>query len=144
MPLRWIGFVPVALAIVWAAGKPLPDVLIAADGRGFAVRGADGRLALHHSGGDSFAVREWLAADADGRDVHDKGLGQGIACDQSGCIGKLADGTLTGSRRRLMRKTVGGWLLSSPPAAIRRRIAGPKSFRARYGVSAARWRCAAN
>jgi competence protein ComEC len=94
MPLRWIGFVPVALAIVWAAGKPLPDVLIAADGRGFAVRGADGRLALHHSGGDSFAVREWLAADADGRDVHDKGLGQGIACDQSGCIGKLADGTL--------------------------------------------------
>jgi competence protein ComEC len=62
--------------------------------RGFAVRGADGRLALHHSGGDSFAVREWLAADADGRDVHDRGLGQGIACDQSGCIGKLADGAL--------------------------------------------------
>ena len=93
-PLRWVGFVPVALAIFWAAGKPLPGVLIAADGRGFAVRGADGRLALHHSGGDSFAVREWLAADADGRDVHDRGLGQGIACDQSGCIAKLADGAL--------------------------------------------------
>ncbi|MGB3743733.1 MAG: competence protein ComEC, partial [Xanthobacteraceae bacterium] len=79
-PLRWVGFVPVALAIFWAAGKPLPGVL--------------GRLALHHSGGDSFAVREWLAADADGRDVHDRGLGQGIACDQSGCIAKLADGAL--------------------------------------------------
>jgi len=93
-PLRWIGFLPAALAIFWAASKPLPDVLIAADGRSFAVRGADGRLALHHIGGDSFAVREWLAADADGRDVHDRGLGQGIACDPSGCIGKLADGAL--------------------------------------------------
>jgi len=26
--------------------------------------------------------------------VHDRGLGQGIACDASGCIGKLADGGL--------------------------------------------------
>jgi competence protein ComEC len=78
-------------AVIWAACAPRPDVLIAGDGRGFAVRGEDGRLVIHHSG-DSFAVREWLAADADGRDVHDKSLGQGIACDASGCIGKLADG----------------------------------------------------
>jgi len=71
---------------------PRPDVLIAGDGRGFAVRGNDGPFAIHHIGGNSFAVREWLAADADGRDVHDKSLGQGIVCDASGCIGKLADG----------------------------------------------------
>ena len=58
-----------------------PDVLIAADGRTFAVRGADGRLAFHHTGGDTFAIHEWLAADADDRDVTDRGLGQGIACD---------------------------------------------------------------
>ena len=48
---------------------------------------------MHH-GGDSFAVREWLAADGDGRDVHDPSLHQGIACDPSGCIGKLADGAM--------------------------------------------------
>ena len=71
---------------------PRLDVLIAGDGRGFAVRGNDGRFAIHHIGGDSFAVREWLAADADGRDVHNKSLEQGIVCDASGCIGKLADG----------------------------------------------------
>jgi len=71
---------------------PRPDVLIAGDGRGSAVRGNDGPFAIHHIGGNSFAVREWLAADADGRDVHDKSLGQGIVCDASGCIGKLADG----------------------------------------------------
>ena len=35
---------------------PRPNVLIAGDGRGFAVRGNDGRFAIHHIGGDSFAV----------------------------------------------------------------------------------------
>ena len=31
---------------------------------------------------------------ADARDYHDRKLGQGIACDAAGCIGKLADGAL--------------------------------------------------
>jgi competence protein ComEC len=93
-PLRWSGAVAIPFAVVWAAFAPPPDVLIGADGRSFAVRGADGRLAIHQVGGDSFAIKEWLAADADGRDVHDKSLGQGIGCDPSGCIGKLADGAL--------------------------------------------------
>jgi competence protein ComEC len=92
-PLRRSGAIVVAAATIWAASAPRPDVLIAGDGRGFAVRGNDGRLAIQHSG-DSFAVREWLAADADGRDAHDQSLGQGIACDASGCIGKLAGGGL--------------------------------------------------
>jgi competence protein ComEC len=92
--LRFSGFMLAALAVLWAAFTPVPDVQLAADGRPFAVRGPDGRLAFHHSGGDAFAVREWLAADADGRDVHDRGLGAGIDCDPSGCIGKLADGGL--------------------------------------------------
>ena len=92
-PLRWSGVALAVLAIIWAARTPVPDVLISADGRSFAVRGAGGRLAFHH-GGDAFAVREWLAADADGRDVHDTTLGAGIACDPAGCIGKLPDGGL--------------------------------------------------
>jgi competence protein ComEC len=93
-PLRWSGIAVMAAAVVWAAAVPVPDVLIAGDGRSFAVRGPDGRLAVHHSGGDTFAIREWLAADADGRDVKDRHLGQGIACDPSGCVGALTDGTL--------------------------------------------------
>jgi len=67
--------------------------VIAAPALRFAATTA-GSPAIHHTGGDSFAVREWLAADADGRDVHDQSLGQGIACDPSGCIGELADGGL--------------------------------------------------
>jgi competence protein ComEC len=90
-PLRWCGVAFVAAAIIVAARTPVPDILVAADGRTFAVRGADGKLAIHHTGSDTFATREWLAADADGRDPRDKALGDGIACDPSGCIGKLGD-----------------------------------------------------
>jgi competence protein ComEC len=93
-PLRWSGAAFVALAIILAARTPVPDILVAADGRAFAVRGADGRLAFHHTGSDTFATREWLSADADGRDAGDKGLGDGIVCDPTGCIGKLDDGRL--------------------------------------------------
>ncbi len=91
-PLRWSGALFLILATVWAARIPSPDALVAGDGRTFAVRRGDGRLAFHHTGGDSFAVKEWLAADAHGRDVRDPSLGQGIACDAAGCIGRLADG----------------------------------------------------
>ncbi|MGA8615800.1 MAG: competence protein ComEC, partial [Xanthobacteraceae bacterium] len=84
----------VLFSVIAAARTPLPDVLVADDGRTFAVRGVDGRLSFHHTGGDTFAIREWLAADADGRDIHDPGLDDDISCDPSGCIGRLADGSL--------------------------------------------------
>ena len=87
-PLRWSGAAFVVLALVLAARMPVPDVLVAADGRTFAVRGANGKLAFHRTGSDTFATREWLASDADGRDVNDKGLGDGFACDPLGCIGQ--------------------------------------------------------
>ncbi len=93
-PLRWGGAIFVVLAVVLAARTPVPDVLVAADGRTFAVRGAGGKLAFHHTGSDTFATREWLAADADGRDPSDKGLGEGIACDPAGCIGTLGYGRI--------------------------------------------------
>jgi competence protein ComEC len=93
-PLRWSGAVFVLIAIALAARAAVPDVLVAADGRTFAVRGANGRLAFHRSGSDTFAIREWLSADGDGRDVNDKALGEGIVCDPAGCIGRLADGLL--------------------------------------------------
>ena len=79
---------------VWWRARRCRIFWLPADGRTFAVRGADGRLAFHHAGGDAFAIHEWLAADSDGRDPRDPGLGNGISCDPSGCIGKLADGRL--------------------------------------------------
>jgi competence protein ComEC len=69
-------------------------VLVAADGRAAALRGADGRLHLLHVGRDNFAVKEWLAADGDGRDIKDSSLHKGVQCDAIGCIGRLPDGRL--------------------------------------------------
>jgi competence protein ComEC len=46
------------------------------------------------SGRDTFAIKEWLAADADVRSVSDKTLANGITCDEVGCVGRLRDGRL--------------------------------------------------
>jgi competence protein ComEC len=93
-PLRWSGAVIGAGAVIWALMTPQPDVLIAGDGQTAAFRGADGRLSVLHSGRDTFAVKEWLAADADARAPKDATLSNGVRCDAVACIGKLADGRL--------------------------------------------------
>jgi competence protein ComEC len=91
-PLRWSGAALAVIACIWACCAPLPDVLIASDGQAVAVRGSDGRLTVHRTARDAFAVREWLAADGDARLPADPALGQGFRCDPSGCIARLADG----------------------------------------------------
>jgi competence protein ComEC len=100
-PLRIAGPAIFVAAIVWALRTPQPDVLVAPDGSAVALRTAAGRLAVVKSGSDIFAVREWLAADADPRTPKDKGLDQGIACDQAGCVGRLADGALVAISRTI-------------------------------------------
>jgi competence protein ComEC len=93
-PLRAIGAVLIGIAVILMINTPPPDVLVAADGSAFAIRGENGRLAVIKSGSDVFAVREWLAADADARAPKDGTLGSGIRCDDAGCIGRLRDGSL--------------------------------------------------
>jgi competence protein ComEC len=93
-PLRFIGAFVIGCAVVMMIRSPQPDVLVAADGSAVAVRGTDGRLAMVKSGSDSFALREWLAADADARTPKDSTLAAGIRCDEAGCIGRLRDGSL--------------------------------------------------
>ena len=91
-PLRWSGAAVLLLAIVWAASAPRPDILISGDGRNVAVRGKDGRLHLMKSGNDAFAVKEWLAADADARSAVDASLADGVSCDRFGCVTQTAGG----------------------------------------------------
>jgi competence protein ComEC len=92
--LRWSGAALLFVAGLWAAAAPRPDVLVAADGLTAAIRGNDGRLALLQSGRDTFAVKEWLAADGDGRSAKDASLRDGVRCDAIGCVGRMADGRL--------------------------------------------------
>ncbi len=99
-PLRWSGAIVLAVAVAWAVLMPQPDVLISADGRGVAVRGRDGRLHVMQTGKDAFLVKEWLAADADQRAAGDASLGEGVSCDDSGCVVAMADGGLVAQALR--------------------------------------------
>ncbi len=100
-PLRIAGLALFAFAVVWASRTPQPDVLIATDGSTFAVRGGNGTLSIMRTGSDTFATRQWLAADADAREHGDKRLGEGIRCDSAGCVGRLADGVLVAFARTI-------------------------------------------
>jgi competence protein ComEC len=93
-PLRWCGAAIVLLGIFLALRTPRPDVLIAPDAEAVAVRQANGRLAILKLGHDTFALREWLAADGDARMPGDPTLRDGFACDEVGCTARLADGAL--------------------------------------------------
>ena len=92
--LRWSGAALGFIAALWALGIEQPDVYIAADGQLAAVRGADGHLSILHRGRDTFAIREWLAADADPRTADDKTLANGVRCDDVGCVRQLSNGKL--------------------------------------------------
>jgi competence protein ComEC len=78
---------------------PQPDMMIAADLQSVAVRGQDGKLAIVRTGSDTFAAREWLAADADARAAKDETLARGILCDDVGCIARLKDGRMVAVAR---------------------------------------------
>ncbi|WKA31704.1 ComEC/Rec2 family competence protein [Bradyrhizobium roseum] len=96
-PLRWSGAALVLAAALWAARTPQPDILISADGRHVGVRGGDGRLHLMHAvkgSRDSFLLKQWLAADADGRAAADASLTEGVSCDDLGCVMQSAGGGL--------------------------------------------------
>jgi competence protein ComEC len=58
------------------------------------AHGGDGRLTITKTGNDNFAIREWLAADADWRLPNEPGLGDGFSCDRAGCVAALKDGSL--------------------------------------------------
>jgi competence protein ComEC len=91
-PLRFAGAVVIGIAAVAAARTPQPDVLIAGSGDSVAVRDADGRLRMWRSGGPTFAIREWLAADGDARTPAQAQKAGGFVCDDEGCVARLADG----------------------------------------------------
>jgi competence protein ComEC len=93
-PLRWSGAALGIAACLWALAAPRPDVLMAADGQSAAIRGPGGRLLVLMAGRDTFAVKEWLAADGDPRKPADAGLKQGVRCDAIGCTAALANGRL--------------------------------------------------
>jgi competence protein ComEC len=82
------------VAVILAVTTPRPDVFVAGDGQSVAFRGVNKQLSVLNSGRDVFAIKEWLASDADGRAPKDPSLTSGVACDAIGCVGRLSNGRL--------------------------------------------------
>ncbi|QOZ45262.1 competence protein ComEC [Bradyrhizobium sp. CCBAU 53340] len=100
-PLRWSGAVVLVAATIWGLSVRQPDILIAGDGQNVAVRGRDGQLHLIRTRKDNFLLKEWLAADADPRDAASGSLGDGVSCDDAGCVTPLADGRMVALALRI-------------------------------------------
>ncbi|MDQ8728777.1 ComEC/Rec2 family competence protein [Bradyrhizobium sp. LHD-71] len=100
-PLRWCGALPILIGAALALVTPQPDVLIASDGQSVAVRGSDGKLRFMQTKKDAFAVKDWLAADADARGAGDATLAHGARCDAAGCAVRTANGGYVTIAQRL-------------------------------------------
>ncbi len=93
--LRWLGLVPVAVAMIQPFLTPTPDLLVDDSGRVVAVSDADGRLAIRPSRAGRFVREVWserfgvsatpwprLARNAEAATAPALGL----ECDAGGCI----------------------------------------------------------
>jgi competence protein ComEC len=90
--LRLVGAPLLGVALLLATATPRPDVLIEAEGRVVAVRGADGRLSILDARRSRIAAENWLAADGDGRKLTPE-LAGGFVCDRGQCKARMRDGS---------------------------------------------------
>jgi competence protein ComEC len=91
-----LRFLSIPILILWAIllrAAPLPDLMIAPDGRMALFRAESGRYALLSPGTpSSFTLQQWLPSVGDSRMAGDPSLKQGTQCDRSGCTGRTASG----------------------------------------------------
>ncbi|MBC7102229.1 MAG: ComEC/Rec2 family competence protein [Parvibaculum sp.] len=82
---RYAGLVPIAVGLsLWGSGTP-PDILIDRDAALFAVRTADGNLALTATR-PSYTAEQWLRYEGDTRTVREVARSEFVGCDQGGCV----------------------------------------------------------
>lgn len=82
---RYAGLVPLAVGLgLWGSVTP-PDILIDRDAALFAVRTADGNLALT-APRPSYAAEQWLRYEGDARTAREAARSEFIDCDPEGCL----------------------------------------------------------
>jgi competence protein ComEC len=89
--LRWLAALPAILGLAAAASHPRPDLYVARDGSGAAIRGREGRLVVVGRV-PAFTVEQWLRADGDARRASDPSVRAAARCDPVGCTVPLRDG----------------------------------------------------
>lgn len=90
MQWRWLGLVPITVAMAAIVASAPPDLFIARDGQSMAVRGSDGRLVVLGAKPDEYTAEQWLLRDGDRRDV--AAARAGAHCDELGCVAATRDG----------------------------------------------------
>lgn len=85
---RWWGLAPLLVGADLAYFAHLPDMLVAGDAVTIAIRGPDRLLHFVRKPLNTFAARDWLRRDGDGRDITDAVNMPGLSCDGLGCIVK--------------------------------------------------------
>ena len=91
---RWLGVIPLAIGCMYPLYAPKPDVMIAPDGKVWAARLDDGRLAVSNLDRDEFIYTQWqqrlgMPTLVDIYELTDKD--QQLRCDNAGCIYNLGD-----------------------------------------------------
>ncbi len=102
--VRWLGLVPIALAVLMACFTPRADVLVADDGVLLAVRAPDGGMWFSTLRRDKFVREQWLAREGQGADVYPWPEGYGsdsdvIACDSKACRARIKGHVISFIRR---------------------------------------------
>ncbi|PKQ05982.1 MAG: metal-binding protein [Alphaproteobacteria bacterium HGW-Alphaproteobacteria-11] len=82
---RYLGVAPMLLGIALWGAAPKHDILIDRDAALFAVRGADGRLALG-AARPAYAAEQWLRHDGDRRTPREAAHSPEMYCDAGGCV----------------------------------------------------------
>ncbi|MDX2101174.1 MAG: ComEC/Rec2 family competence protein [Alphaproteobacteria bacterium] len=86
---RWLGAVPMLLAILWTWGARQPDILIADNGRGVAIRQSDGTLVIL-PGTDRLVAQIWRGRSPDSRTIDIATRDDATPrCDRLGCRHRL-------------------------------------------------------
>jgi competence protein ComEC len=91
--LRLLSIPILVLWAILARAAPLPDLMIAPDGRMALFRAEAGGYALLSPGTPStFTLQQWLPSIGDPRLPADPSLRKDVSCDRFGCTGRTASG----------------------------------------------------
>ncbi|MEM8627492.1 MAG: ComEC/Rec2 family competence protein, partial [Pseudomonadota bacterium] len=84
--LRALGLALVAVGLGFAGTSQPPAILVAQDGKAFAVRQPDGSLRGPKSFNRNFAAKLWLKRDGEPRPLRAQFNGSGVRCDRLDCV----------------------------------------------------------
>lgn len=89
--LRWLGLIPAAIGIAFAASPDPFDIYVDREGTGAAIRDRSGHLATLGRP-PAFVLEQWLKADGDARKAGAVPAFPDARCDGLGCTLTLPDG----------------------------------------------------